>query len=56
MTKTIYPVEAIDLWKSCGNVVALRRVTFRVKKGWIHGIIGPNGAGNNYAEDPCGPP
>ena len=38
-------VEAYDLVKRFGSVVAVNGVSFSVRKGEIYGILGPNGAG-----------
>ena len=38
-------VEAYDLVKKFGSVVAVDGVSFTVKEGEIYGILGPNGAG-----------
>lgn len=38
-------VEVKDLKKSYGELMAVRGVSFNVKKGEIFGILGPNGAG-----------
>ena len=38
-------LEVYDLWKSYGDIQALRGLTLRVERGEIFGLIGPNGAG-----------
>ncbi len=38
-------VEVDDVWRSFGNRVVLKGVTFNVLEGEIFGLIGPNGAG-----------
>ena len=38
-------IEAYQLTKSYGNVLALKGVSFDVRKGEIFGLIGPDGAG-----------
>ena len=38
-------VEAYDLMKRFGRIVAVNGVSFSVGKGEIYGILGPNGAG-----------
>ncbi|MGC8890880.1 MAG: ABC transporter ATP-binding protein [bacterium] len=38
-------LEVIDLWKSFGGMIAVKGVSFSVRKGELLGIIGPNGAG-----------
>lgn len=38
-------VEVNDVWRSFGNRVVLKGVTFNVLEGEIFGLIGPNGAG-----------
>lgn len=38
-------LEARDLTKAFGGILALNRVSFQVRKGEILGVIGPNGSG-----------
>ena len=38
-------IEAIDLKKIYGNIVAVDGIRFTVKSGEIFGFLGPNGAG-----------
>ncbi len=38
-------VEAIDLTKQFGQIIALDSINFSIKPGEIYGLIGPNGAG-----------
>jgi len=38
-------IEVEKLWKSYGDFVAVRDISFRIKKGEIVGFLGPNGAG-----------
>jgi ABC-type branched-subunit amino acid transport system ATPase component/ABC-type branched-subunit amino acid transport system permease subunit len=40
-----YALEALDIGKAFGDVVALRGVRVRVRTGEVHAIIGPNGSG-----------
>lgn len=40
-----FAIKIQDLWKSYGNVQALRGVNLDVKEGEIFGFLGPNGAG-----------
>jgi ribose transport system ATP-binding protein len=42
-----YSVEMIDITKSFGGVHALNNVSFNVKPGEIHALIGENGAGKS---------
>ncbi len=43
--KDMTVVEARDIVKRFGNVVAVNGVSFNVRRGEIYGILGPNGAG-----------
>jgi ABC-2 type transport system ATP-binding protein len=38
-------IEALELTKSYGKILAVDHVNFEVKKGEIFGFLGPNGAG-----------
>ncbi|HEV2234649.1 MAG TPA: ATP-binding cassette domain-containing protein, partial [Terriglobia bacterium] len=38
-------MRAENLRKSYGNVLALRGISFDIKKGEVFGLLGPNGAG-----------
>ena len=40
-------IEALDLSKYYGNFVAIRGVSFAVKRGSITAFLGPNGAGKS---------
>jgi len=40
-----YAIEALNLTKKYGDLVAVDHVNFQVKKGEIFGFLGPNGAG-----------
>lgn len=42
-----YAVESIDLYKRFGDFVAVNKISFRVKKGEIFGMLGPNGSGKS---------
>ncbi len=44
-----HAIEVKDLWKSFGNIQALRGSNFTVNEGEIFGLIGPNGAGKTTA-------
>lgn len=47
--ETNYVVNASNLYKSYGSVMALKDVTLRLEKGKIYGFIGVNGAGKTTA-------
>jgi len=40
-----YSIEAVNLTKRYGDLVAVDHISFEVKKGEIFGFLGPNGAG-----------
>ncbi|MDP8023983.1 MAG: ABC transporter ATP-binding protein [Nitrososphaeria archaeon] len=42
-----YAVEAENLTKYFGSLIAVDSVSFKVKKGEIFGLVGPNGAGKS---------
>ncbi len=49
-----YLFEMNHVTKRFPGVVALKDVTFKVKTGSIHGLVGENGAGKIYLdENPC---
>lgn len=41
----MHAVEAINLYKRFGSIVAVDRVIFTVEEGEVFGLLGPNGAG-----------
>lgn len=41
----MYVLKVINIWKRFEGLIALKNVSFNVKKGELLGIIGPNGAG-----------
>mgnify|MGYP000509961693 CR=1 FL=1 len=41
----MYAIEASNLYKKFGDIVAVDHVSFVVKKGEVFGLLGPNGAG-----------
>jgi len=43
--QTEHTIEALDLTKKYGDLVAVDHINFTVKKGEIFGFLGPNGAG-----------
>lgn len=49
MSETSFAIQVQRLSKSFGAIVANDEVTFSVKKGSIHGIVGENGAGKSTA-------
>jgi ABC-2 type transport system ATP-binding protein len=40
-----FDIQVKNVYKSYGNIKALKNVSFNVKKGEIFGLLGPNGAG-----------
>ena len=42
-------IEAIDLQKRFGGIVALRGANLAVRSGTIHALVGENGAGKSTA-------
>ncbi|HMV50580.1 MAG TPA: ABC transporter ATP-binding protein, partial [Blastocatellia bacterium] len=42
-----FAIEARDLTKTYGNLVAVNRISFNVKYGEAFGMLGPNGAGKS---------
>lgn len=48
-TSLSFAVEAENLVKVFGNIIALNGLSFRIKPGEIYGLIGPNGAGKTTA-------
>ena len=42
-----YRVEMTDITKSFGGVHALKDVSFKVRPGQIHALVGENGAGKS---------
>jgi ABC-2 type transport system ATP-binding protein len=45
MKRTQYSIEATDLTRKFGDLVAVDHINFKVKKGELWGLLGPNGAG-----------
>ncbi len=42
-------ISVEDLWKSYGQVQALKGISFQVQQGEVFGLLGPNGAGKTTA-------
>ena len=47
MDASPYAIEALDIRKSFGGVPALRGLSFRVRRGEVHALLGQNGAGKS---------
>ncbi len=47
VSQSEYKVELKDISKSFGGITALERVTFKVKRGEVHVLMGENGAGKS---------
>jgi len=45
MKQTEYAIEAADLTRTFGDLVAVDHINFKVKEGELWGLLGPNGAG-----------
>ncbi|NVM30804.1 MAG: ATP-binding cassette domain-containing protein, partial [Candidatus Helarchaeota archaeon] len=45
MTESVNIVEAFNLTKAWGELVAVDNINFEIKSGEIFGFLGPNGAG-----------
>ena len=45
MKQTQYAIEAEDLTRKFGNLVAVDHINFKVQEGELWGLLGPNGAG-----------
>jgi ABC-type Fe3+/spermidine/putrescine transport system ATPase subunit len=41
-------IEINNLTKQFGNVWAVKNISFKINKGKIIGLLGPNGCGQNY--------
>ncbi|MEM5811605.1 MAG: ABC transporter ATP-binding protein [Candidatus Aenigmatarchaeota archaeon] len=41
----MFAIEAKDLTKKFGNIIAVNNLSFKVKEGTFYGIVGPNGSG-----------
>ena len=40
-----YPIVVHNFYKKFGKIISTNKISFKVKKGSIHGFIGPNGSG-----------
>jgi len=45
MKQTQYAIEAVDLTRKFGDLVAVDHINFKVEEGELWGLLGPNGAG-----------
>ena len=41
----IHPLEILDLGKNYNNKIAVNKISFKVNKNEVVGILGPNGCG-----------
>ena len=42
-------IETRDLTKAFGRLIAVQSLDFKVRRGEIHGFVGPNGSGKGIA-------
>ncbi|MFS0647574.1 ATP-binding cassette domain-containing protein [Siminovitchia sp. 179-K 8D1 HS] len=45
--ESVYSLELKDVSKQFGGIHALKGVSFKVKKGTVHALVGENGAGKS---------